>query len=364
MRKHYLDNLRWITVTVVVLYHVIYIFNNLQPFGVISGFYENQWWDHFQTLWYPWFMVLLFSVAGMSARFSLERRTAGEFAKSRTDKLFVPVSLGLLLFHWLTGWVNMAISNAFDDIGSIPGIVRYLIQCVSGIGVMWFLQMLWIFSLLLLLIRRIEKDRLWTLCAKIPVWALPLFCIPLWGAAQILTTPIISVYRFGFYGLSFLIGYFILSHDEIMEALEKLWLSLAIAGTGLGIAEVIVYYGQNYAEAPVRDSVLSIVYAWTASLAMLAGCKRFLNFRNSFTAWMSSKSWPLYIFHYTTLAYAAYFMKGTGIPAAVQYLICTIAAFVGAYLLGEIISRIPVVRFWVLGIRGKKKPKEETHVQG
>ena len=126
MRKHYLDNLRWITVTVVVLYHVIYIFNNLQPFGVISGFYENQWWDHFQTLWYPWFMVLLFSVAGMSARFSLERRTAGEFAKSRTDKLFVPVSLGLLLFHWLTGWVNMAISNAFDDIGSIPGIVRYI----------------------------------------------------------------------------------------------------------------------------------------------------------------------------------------------------------------------------------------------
>ena len=224
--------------------------------------------------------------------------------------------------------------------------------------------MLWIFSLLLLLIRRIEKDRLWTLCAKIPVWVLPLFCIPLWGAAQILTTPIISVYRFGFYGLSFLIGYFILSHDEIMEELEKLWLSLAIAGTGLGIAEVIVYYGQNYAEAPVRDSVLSIVYAWTASLAMLAGCKRFLNFRNSFTAWMSSKCWPLYIFHYTTLAYAAYFMKGTGIPAAVQYLICTIAAFVGAYLLGEIISRIPVVRFWVLGIRGKKKPKEETHVQG
>jgi peptidoglycan/LPS O-acetylase OafA/YrhL len=79
---------------------------------------------------------------------------------------------------------------------------------------------------------------------------------------------------------------------------------------------------------------------------------------------MSARSWPLYIFHYTTLAYAAYFMKDMGIPAAVQYLICTVAAFAGAYLLGEIISRIPVVRFWVLGIRGKKKAQEETHVQG
>ena len=364
MRKHYIDNLRWITVSVVVLYHVIYMFNNLQPFGVIGGFYENQWWDHFQTFCYPWFMVLLFSVAGMSARYSLEHRTGKEFAKSRTDKLFVPVSLGLLLFHWITGWVNMAISHAFDDMESVPAFVRYLIQCASGIGVLWFLQMLWIFSLLLLLIRRIEKDRLWNLCAKLPVWVLPLLCIPLWGAAQILNTPVISVYRFGFYGLGFLIGYFILSHDAVMDALEKLWLPLAAAAAALGIAEVAVYWGQNYAEAPVRDSILTIVYAWTAALAMLAVCKRFLNFRNGFTAWMASKSWALYIFHYTTLAYAAYFMQGTGIPAAAQYLICTVAAFGGAYLLGEVISRIPVVRYWVLGIRGKKKAKEEAHVQG
>lgn len=364
MRKHYIDNLRWITVAVVVLYHVIYIFNNLQPFGVIGGFYENQWWDHFQTLCYPWFMLLLFTIAGMSARFSLERRTAKEFAKSRTDKLFVPASLGLLMFHWITGWVNMAISNAFKDMANVPVVVRYLIQCVSGIGVLWFLQVLWILSLLLLLVRKLENDRLWTLCVKLPVWVLPLLCIPLWGAAQILTTPMISVYRFGIYGLGFLIGYFILSHDEIMDKLEKLWLPLAIAGTGLGIAEVIVYQWQNYAEAPVRDSVLSIVYAWTASLAMLAGCKRFLNFQNSFTTWMSKKSWAIYIFHYTTLAYAAYFMKGTGIPAAVQYLLCTTAAFGGAILLGEIIFRIPVVRFWVLGIRGQKKTKEAIRVQG
>ena len=364
MRKHYIDNLRWITVVIVVLYHVIYMFNNLQTFGVIGGFSENQWWDHFQTLCYPWFMLLLFTIAGISARFSLEYRTAKEFAKSRTEKLFVPVSLGLLMFHWITGWVNMAISNALGDMANIPGVILYLIQCVSGTGVLWFLQVLWIFSLLLLLVRKLEKDRLWTLCAKIPVWVLPLLGIPLWGVAQILTTPIISVYRFGIYGLGFLIGYFLLSHDEIMDALEKLWLPLAIAGTGLGIAEVVVYWGQNYAEAPVRDSMLSILYAWTASLAMLAGSKHFLNFRNDFTAWMSAKSWPLYIFHYTTLAYAAYFMKGTGIPAAVQYLLCTIAAFGGAFLLGEIISRIPVVRFWVLGIRGQKKTKEAIHVQG
>ena len=363
MRKHYIDNVRWITVAVVVLYHVIYMFNNLQPFGVVGGFSENQWWDNLQTLLYPWFMILLFAAAGMSARWSLERRTAKEFAKSRTDKLFVPVSLGLLLFHWITGWVNMAISGAFDDMGAVPAPILYIIQCVSGIGVLWFLQMLWIFSLLLLLIRKLEKNKLWSLCGKIPAWVVPLLCIPLWGASQILNTPVITVYRFGCYGLAFLIGYFILSHDEIMDGLEKLWLPLAILAAVLGIAEVIGYWNQNYTEEPIRDSILSIVYAWTASLAMLTGMKHFLNIRNRFTAWMSAKSWVLYIFHYTTLSYAAYFMKDTGIPAALQYLICLFAAFGGAYLLGEIISRVPIVRYWVLGIRGKKK-EAAANVQG
>ena len=33
-RKHYLDNIRWITLCVVILYHVFYIFNSS---GVISN---------------------------------------------------------------------------------------------------------------------------------------------------------------------------------------------------------------------------------------------------------------------------------------------------------------------------------------
>lgn len=40
MRKLYLDNIRWITVTIVVLYHVLYIFNGAQTFGVIGPFHD------------------------------------------------------------------------------------------------------------------------------------------------------------------------------------------------------------------------------------------------------------------------------------------------------------------------------------
>jgi peptidoglycan/LPS O-acetylase OafA/YrhL len=40
MRKHWIDNLRWVTVLLVLLYHVVYFYNNKGVFGGIGGFGE------------------------------------------------------------------------------------------------------------------------------------------------------------------------------------------------------------------------------------------------------------------------------------------------------------------------------------
>ena len=75
MRRHYLDNIRWITVGLVVLYHVIFMYNSVVTAGVIGPFWEIQYQDAVQYLLYPWFMVLLFLVSGMCARYYLEGHT-------------------------------------------------------------------------------------------------------------------------------------------------------------------------------------------------------------------------------------------------------------------------------------------------
>lgn len=46
-RRIYLDNIRWITVVIVVIYHIIYMFNGVQPFGVIGPFKKHQLQDAF-----------------------------------------------------------------------------------------------------------------------------------------------------------------------------------------------------------------------------------------------------------------------------------------------------------------------------
>ena len=40
MRKHWIDNLRRVTVLLVLLYHVVYFYNNKGVFGGIGGFGE------------------------------------------------------------------------------------------------------------------------------------------------------------------------------------------------------------------------------------------------------------------------------------------------------------------------------------
>ena len=104
MRKYYLDNIRWMTVVLVVIYHVIYMFNGVQLFGVIGPFSKVQYQDAFLYLVYPWFMTLLFVVSGMSARYYLENHSVKEFIKTRTRKLLVPSTIGLFVFQWILGY--------------------------------------------------------------------------------------------------------------------------------------------------------------------------------------------------------------------------------------------------------------------
>ena len=83
MRKHWIDNLRWVTVLLVLLYHVIYFYNNKGVFGGIGGFGDvPQYQDVVMYILYPWFMPLLFILAGISARYALETLPAKEWFKT------------------------------------------------------------------------------------------------------------------------------------------------------------------------------------------------------------------------------------------------------------------------------------------
>ena len=360
MRKHYLDNVRWITVIIVLIYHVLYMYN---AEGILGGLgrithLPVQYYDAFQYLVYPWFMPVLFLVSGISARLYLDLHSDREFIKSRTLKLLVPSTIGLFVFQFIQGYVSMSLGGGFDGLAGegVPKPVIYLIMVASGSGVLWYMHLLWIYCVVLVLIRKIEKGKLLKSGAETPLWLMALFILPVWGASQILNTPIISVYRIAFYFVFFILGYYVFSNDEVMERLKKIAVPLIAFAAVLCIAFTIMYFGDNYADKPINRGFLYALDAYAGALAMLSGFARFGDFSNDFTKWMTGHSFGLYVFHYLGISSVALIFAKPGLlPAPVCYIFSLLAGFAFGYGLYAVISRIPFFRWAVLGISRKKE---------
>ena len=184
MRRYaYLDHIRWMTVLLVIVYHVCYLFNGVGIFGGVPNARNLPFLDTISGTVYPWFMVLLFVVAGMCARFALVQQGNRAFLRNRARKLLVPSTLGLFVLHWVTGYLNIRMGGAMD---TIPKPLLYPISVLSGIGPLWFVQLLFLFSAILVLIRKIDRnDHLFRIGERTPSWLICAFALLIWGAAQV-----------------------------------------------------------------------------------------------------------------------------------------------------------------------------------
>ena len=278
MRKHWIDNLRWVT-------------------------------------------VLLFLLAGISARYALEKKSAGEWFKARTRKLLVPGTIGLFVFQWMTGYFNTAVTNHVNGASvlpeGVPGFVKYFAWSLSGIGPLWFIQLLWLLCLVLLLVHALDKnDRFWNWCGKAPVWTVILLGVLFWAGEQTLIknprpdSPdgLLNLYKPLFYLVPFLLGYFVFAHEQVQEKVEKAWIPLM---------------------------------GWFKARFDRTG---------PFATYMTRSSYGIYIVHYLVIASLGYMMKVyTQLPPWSMYAILTVAVFALSPALYELLKRIPVVKWCVLG---------------
>ena len=358
-----MDNLRWVTVLLVLFYHVIYFYNNKGVFGGIGGFGEYpqcpQYQDVVMYVLYPWFMPLLFLLAGISARYALERHPAGEWFKARTRKLLVPGTVGLFVFQWMTGYFNTVVAARQGVFDGIPAVAKYAVMAVSGTGPLWFVQVLWLLSLVLLLLRALDrKDGIWKACSKAGMPLLILLGVLFWAGEHTLVSHprpesldgLYNLYKPLFYLIPFLMGYYIFSHDSVQEKLGKVWIPLLVSAAVSGIVLVFTTFWQDNTTPRYLGSPLNSLYGWLMCLAMISLFKARFDATGPFAAYMTRTSFGLYIVHYLVVASIGYMLKTyTQLPPAAMYFILTVAVFTLSPLLYEILHRIPVIRWCVFG---------------
>ena len=363
MRKHWMDNLRWVTVLLVLFYHVIYFYNNKGVFGGIGGFGEYpqcpQYQDIVMYILYPWFMPLLFLLAGISARYALEKHSAKEWFKARTRKLLVPGTIGLFVFHWMVGYFNTVVASRQGVFDGMPALAKYAMMAVSGTGPLWFIQVLWLLGLVLLLVRAIDKkDQLWNWCGKANMVCIILLGVLFWVGEQTLVKHprpesldgLWNLYKPVFYLIPFLLGYFVFSHDEVQEKLGKAWIPLMACAVVAGIVLIINTFGQDNTSPKYLGSPLNCLYGWLMCLAMMGWFKARFNRTGIFAGYMTRSSFGIYIVHYLVIASFGYMMKAhTTLSTWSMYVILFFAVMILSPLIYEIIKRIPFVRWCVLG---------------
>ena len=363
MRKHWMDNLRWVTVLLVLFYHVIYFYNNKGVFGGIGGFGEYpdvpQYQDVVMYILYPFFMPLLFILSGISARYALEKKTAREWFKARTRKLLVPGTIGLFVFHWMVGYFNTVVAQRQGVFDGIPAVVKYGIMAVSGIGPLWFVQLLWLLCLVLLLVRVLDKkDRFWNWCGKANIVWIILLGVLFWAGEQTLiknprpesADGLWNLYKPVFYLITFLLGYFVFSHHEVQEKVKQAWIPLLACAVVSGGILIGTTFGQDNTSAVYMGSPLNCIYGWLMCLALMGWFMARFDRTGKFAGYMTRTSFGLYVVHYLVVASLGYMMKTyTQLPPVAMYLILTVAVFTLSPLLYELLHRIPVVRWCVFG---------------
>ena len=367
MRKHWIDNLRWVTVLLVLFYHVIYFFNNKGVFGGVGGFGEYpacpQYQDVVMYILYPFFMPLLFLLAGISARYALQKHSGKEWFRARTRKLLVPGTIGLFVFQWMTGYFNTAVSQVVQGKELLPEglplLVKIPIWGISGTGPLWFIQVLWVLCLVLLIVRALDRnDKFWEWCGKANIVVIILLGVLFWAGEQTMVKNprpesldgLFNLYKPLFYMVPFLMGYFVFSHDEVQEKVKQAWIPLLACAVIAGGILIGTTFGQDNTSPQYLGSPLNCIYGWLMCLGLMGWFNACFDRTGKFAGYMTRTSYGLYIVHYLVVASIGYMMKMyTQLPAWSMYVILAVAVFSLSPLIYEVLHRIPFIRWCVFG---------------
>lgn len=360
-RHYFIDNLRWVIVVLVLIYHVFYNFNAQGVFGGIGGFAERQWQDVLCTTLYPWFMTLMFILAGASSRYALQHRMAKEFRRERTRKLLVPSTLGLLLFGWVLGLLNMKAGGGVLPEG-VPVVAKYLIVVVSGTGPLWFIQDLYVFSLLLLIVRKVfDADKVEAWLGRLSVKGISFVLLGFFLLLGLLAQTqidevgtfdgLLNLYRPIYYFGVFLVGYYIFSSERIHDYLADRYLIFSILAVIWCVYFSVCNYGADYTSPTVLQSFSCNMYCWAMVLALWGIFKRRYDCISPFSQYMTRSSYGLYIVHMTVCTASCLWLKSTPLPVWRIYVLALISTFAGSVVLWEVMRRIPFVRWCLFGIK-------------
>ena len=357
MRKHYIDNIRCLIILLLIPYHAAQAFNTWGELNYYL-FYPDKAISSFIVFCSPFYMPVMFLLAGVSTRYALKKRTYGQFVIERVKRLIIPFVFGTLFFCPIMAYIGDKTNCGYD--GSL--FAHYKIFFTKwtdlsgfdggfGVGQFWFLYFLFVISIaglgIIAMSKLIfKKER----AGNMPFWALCLFVIPLPFLYDLL---VVGGKSFAEYIYVFLIGYYVLSNDVLLEKTEKYrYVSLAV-GVIAGIADVymFIWSGRDFGAV---NTVAKAFTEWFMILALIGIGKRVLDRSGKIAEYLSQRSFLIFSIHFLWIVLFQYWLSGlVSDNTFLAYFVPVLCAFPATFACAEIAYRIPFLSF-LMGAKPKR----------
>lgn len=357
MRKHYIDNLRWIILLILIPYHTAQAWNTWGEPNYIY-FEGNRFISSIIVFFSPYFMPLLFVLAGVSTKFALQKRINKEYLVERVKRLFVPLVFGTIvlmpIMTYLADRFNYSYSGGFVEHYAIF-FTKYtdLIGADGGfsLGQFWFLLYLLIVSVIAVGVITLSKRIVLKSEITIPFWIVCLLGLPLPLLSELLSIGGKSLVE---YMYLFMLGYYAFTDEKIIDKAEKnCWL---LFGIGL-VATILNTYLFIWADKEVVliNTVTKYVSEWIMIIALIGLAKKYLNFTGNVSSYMNKRSFLFYIYHFIWVVLFQYILYGVvGDHSFVLFMGTVLLAYGATFICCEISIRIPFMCF-LTGIKYSPK---------
>jgi peptidoglycan/LPS O-acetylase OafA/YrhL len=376
-RRYDLDWLRVMGILTVFIYHSARFFNSETWHVKNATTYFGV--DVWETILSNWMMPLIFAISGASLFYALGKGKPGQFITDKVLRLLVPLLFGMFTLDIVQMYFDRLTHGMFSG-SLIEFLPHYFLDGLDGFGGnfpwtgvhLWYLEMLFIFSLVFLPLFLWLKHGTGQ---RVLAWLGNLLAQP--GAAYLLALPVMLLVglmnRNTFWGslgwgggsifshlCFFLSGFVIVSHAGLQNSIQRLrWLSLTL----VAILLVTIFTGYMLFGDPVFGTAqytlffsLYGLWAWCWVLAILGFGMKHLNFTTPVLQRANEAVLPFYILHQPVLLCVGFFVVRWAIPDLLKWAIIMPTSFVIIVTLYEFLVR----RFNVMRVLFGMKPLKQA----
>jgi glucan biosynthesis protein C len=373
-RLVFVDHLRAFLIILVVLHHVAAVY------GAGTEFYyvEPPFTDPtafslllaFMLLNQAWFMGAFFLLAGYFTPGSFDRKGFGSFLKARLLRLGIPLVFFMLVLNPLSSVGFYLMPSELTGI-TTPPTLKALYPETIGLGPMWFVAMLLVFSIGYAIWRRLAGERTSSDSHRTPslgyFWV-GIFILALAGISYLMRmiVPIGQEVR-GFPTLAYLpqyLSFFILGivasrRDWFREIPNTMGAIGFITALIVGVVLFPYLFSGKWFTLEVSDNLeiamgngnwQSALYALFDSVFAVGMClgliplfRRLLNKPSRLGSFLSRQSYAVYVFHIPVIVFLAYALRGLELASLLKFVVASLIALPACFILAFVIRRIPFV---------------------